>query len=325
MPNPTASDVHVDSALTNLSVAYMQGADHFVADKVFPVVPVSKQSDRYFVYDKGDFYRSEAQLRAPGTESAGSGFGIDNTPTYFSDVYAVHKDIDDQIRANSDAAINPDRDATEFITQQLLIRREKTWATNNFTTTKWTGSTTGNDIAAGNLLNGAFNLPGSTPIEDIDQQATSILQKTGYKPNVLVVGTALHRVLKNHPDILDRIRYTQQGIVTEDLLASLLGVEKYLVARGIENTANEGAADSMSFVANTDSALLAYAAPNPGLLQPSAGYTFSWNGYLGAGPQGNRIKRFRMDHLASDRIEGELAFDAKLVSATLGVFFDNVV
>lgn len=325
MPRPTASDVHVNAALTNISIAYMQGADHFIADKVFPIVPVSKQSDRYFVYDKGDFFRSEAQLRAPGTASAGTGFGIDNTPSYFADVYAIHKDIGDQIRANSDAAINPDRDATQFITQQLMLKRDKVWAANFFTTGVWTGSSTGGDLAAGDLLNGAWSSAGSTPIEDIDKQADAILKNTGYRPNCLVVGTDVHRVLKNHPDVLDRIRYTQEGIVTEDLLASLLGVEKYLVARATENTAAQGATDSFNFVADAQDALLTYSAPNPGLMTPSAGYLMAWNGYLGAGPQGNRIKRFRMEHLASDRVEGELAFAAELVSASLGAFFDECV
>ncbi len=325
MPNPTASDVHVNAALTNISIAYMQGADHFIADKVFPVVPVSKQSDRYFVYNKGDFFRSEAQVRAPGTSSAGAGYGIDNTPSYFADVYAVHKDIDDQIRANSDAAINPDRDATQYITQQLMLKRDKVWAANFFTTGVWTGSSTGTDLAAADLLNGAWSGAGSTPIEDIDKQADAILKNTGYRPNCLVVGTDVHRVLKNHPDVLDRIRYTQEGIVTEQLLASLLGVEKYLVARATENTAAAGATDSFGFVADAQDALLTYSAPSPGLMTPSAGYLMAWNGYLGAGPQGNRIKRFRMEHLASDRVEGELSFAAELVSASLGAFFNECV
>ena len=147
MPNPTASDVHVNAALTNISVAFMQEEGSFVADRVFPIIPVPKQSDRYFVYNKGDFFRSEAQLRAPGAPSAGTGFSIDNTPSYFADVYAIHKDIDDQIRANSDAAINPDRDATLFVTQQLLLRRELTWAATFFgAASGWTGSTTGANV-----------------------------------------------------------------------------------------------------------------------------------------------------------------------------------
>jgi hypothetical protein len=326
MPNPTASDVHVNAALTNISVAYMQEDNAYVADRVFPVVPVPKQSDRYFVYNKGDFFRSEAQLRAPGTPSAGSGFSIDNTPSYFADVYAIHKDIDDQIRANSDAAINPDRDATLWVTQQLMLRREITWATNFFSAASgWTGSTTGGNVAIANLLNGAWSAAGSTPIEDIDRQADAMQRLTGYRPNKLVVGTDVHRVLKNHPDVLDRIRYTQEGIVTEQLMASLLGVDEYMVARATNNTAVAGAADVMATVAGTTSALLCYAAPNPGLMTPTAGYMMAWNGFLGAGPSGNRIKRFRMEHLASDRIEGELAFAAELVAADLGCFFNAIV
>ena len=240
MPNPTASDVHVNAALTNISVAYMQEDNSFVADRVFPVIPVPKQSDRYFVYNKGDFFRAEATLRAPGTASAGAGFNIDNTPSYFADVYAIHKDIDDQIRANSDAAINPDRDATLFVTQQLMLRRELVWANTFFTNGIWTGGIQAGggagDVQVADLLNGAWSAAGSTPIEDVDKQADNMMRLTGYRPNKMVVGTQVHRVLKNHPDVLDRIRYTQEGIVTEQLLASLLGVDEYMVARATNNT-----------------------------------------------------------------------------------------
>ncbi len=96
MTQPTNSAVHVDAALTNISVAFLQNANHFAAGRVFPNVPVSKQSDRYFVFDRGDFNRDEAEVRAPGTESAGGGYELDNTPTYFANVYAFHHDVPDQ-------------------------------------------------------------------------------------------------------------------------------------------------------------------------------------------------------------------------------------
>ena len=57
MPQPTQSQVHVDAILTNISVAYLQRAENFIADKVFPVVPVDKQSDKFFTYDKNDWLR----------------------------------------------------------------------------------------------------------------------------------------------------------------------------------------------------------------------------------------------------------------------------
>src|SRR5262245_52989247 len=114
MASPTPSDVHVNAALSSISVAFMQDQSEFIADRVFPAVPVAKQSDRYFTYDKGNWFRAKAQKRAPATESVGSGFTLDNTPNYFADVYAFHKDVDDDTRSNADAAIDVDRDATEF-------------------------------------------------------------------------------------------------------------------------------------------------------------------------------------------------------------------
>ena len=72
MPNPGRNSTHIDRALTNISVAYMQSADTFIADKVFPMIPVQKQSDTYFEYDKESFFRDDARERAKGTESAGT-------------------------------------------------------------------------------------------------------------------------------------------------------------------------------------------------------------------------------------------------------------
>lgn len=320
MPQPTASDVHVNAPLTNISIAYMQDQTGFVSDKVFPIVPVSKQSDRYFTYDKQNWFQSQTRVRAPGSESAGSGFNITNTANYFCDVYAMHKDVDDQIRANADAGIDMDRDAVEFVMRDMMLQREIQWATTFFTTSTWTGSTTAGDITPGTL----WSAGGSTPIEDIRAQATSIKKKTGFRPNVAVMGQEVWDIIADHPDFLDRIKYTRTGIVGPELLASVLGFENVYVADAIQDSADEGGTASMGFVFGKDM-LIAYRPRTPGLLTPSAGYTFAWTGYTGAGPGGQRISRFRMEHLKSDRVEGEMAFDQKLIAADLGAYFDNVV
>ncbi len=129
---PSRSDVHVDGPLGNVSVAFMQSQDAFVADKVFPNIPVSHQSDVYYTYPKGEFNRDDMELRAPGTESAGANYRL-GTDTYSAPVRALHKDIADQVRANADSPLSPDREATEFLTQKALINREVNFATNYFT------------------------------------------------------------------------------------------------------------------------------------------------------------------------------------------------
>ncbi len=324
MPNPTAGDVHVNTPLTNISVAYIQSQSAFIADKVFPIVPVTKQSDRYFVYDQGDWLRDEAQERAPGTESAGGGWKVDNTPTYSARVYAFHKDVDDATRANADRPLDMDRDATLFVTQKNLIKRERVFVDNYFKAGVWTGDQTG--VAAAPAANQflQWNDANATPIKDVRKQARVIGKRTGFKPNVLVLGPEVHDQLVDHPTVLDRIKYSQKGVVDLDLLATLFGVEKVLVPTGIVNAAAEGATANLDFIFGK-SALLVYAAPAPSLMAPSGGYIFAWTGLAGAGAYGNRIKKFRMEQLESDRIEGEMAFDAKQVAASCGVFFANAV
>ena len=95
MPLPTAGDLHVNRPLTEILVAYMQDPGAFVADRVFPNVPVEKQGDLFTIYDRSYFYRTEMQLRADGAESAGVGFGVSND-SYFCPVKAAHKDVCDR-------------------------------------------------------------------------------------------------------------------------------------------------------------------------------------------------------------------------------------
>jgi len=85
MPQPTGRDLHIDRLLSNLSIAYLNEPSAYVADRIFPVVPVDKQSDKYAIYRKGDWFRDEAEKRAPLTESAGGGYELETPGTFFAD------------------------------------------------------------------------------------------------------------------------------------------------------------------------------------------------------------------------------------------------
>lgn len=314
MPQPTQSQVHVDAILTNMSVAYMQDADSFVASKVFPTVNVAKQSDKYFTYTQADFYRDQAVVRADGTESAGSGYGL-STDTYSSAVYALHKDIGDQVRANSDSPLDPDMDATRFLTHQMLIRQERDWAGTHFTTGVWGTDTTPSTL---------WSASGSTPISDIEAGKNTILNNTGYLANTLVLSYKAYSILKNHADVVDRYKYTSAESISPDLMARLFEVDRIFVMKGVYNSAAEGATASYGQIGDKD-ALLCYVAPQAGLMTASAGYNFVWTGVGGGLGTSTAVSRFRMDHLRSDRLEIESAWDFKVVSSPLGYFFSNPV
>jgi hypothetical protein len=323
---PGRADVHIDRPLTQVSLAFLQAQDTFIADKAFPMVPVAKQSDKYFTYDRGMFNRDEMEKRAPATESAGASYTL-SSDSYSADVWALHKDIADQVRANADSPLNLDREATEFLTVKALIRREKQWATDHFTTGKWTTDQTG--VAAAPSTNEflQWNDAASTPIEDIRGRTTDVHKLTGFRPNKLVLGREVYDKLLDHPDIvgrLDRGQTTGPAIVRRQNLAALFELEEILVMDSIENTAAEGATNVHAYIGGK-SALLLYTPRSAGLMIPSAGYTFTWTGLLGANALGTSISRMRMEKRKADRVEIEQAFDQKLVAADLGKFFATAV
>lgn len=342
--SPSAGNVHVNRPLTNLLVGYMQDQTGFVADRVFPNVPVSKQSDAYFEYDRGEWNRDDMKVRAPGTESAGSSYDLD-TKTYYSRVRAVHKDIPDQLLDNADNPLNLDRDATTFVAQKALLNREVAWVARFFKTGTtpgaiWTFVADGvassptapasfdpTNASNNNILQ--WNDAASTPIENMRLGMTYVQQRTGFRPNKLTLGRPVYDVLQDHPDVvarLDRGQTTGPAKANREAIAALLELDEVLVMEAIYNTAKKNVASAVvhDFIGGKN-ALLTYSPATAGVMLPSAGYTFSWTGRAGNSQQGARIKRFRIEALESTRVEAQQAYDQKLVGPDLGYFFNGII
>jgi hypothetical protein len=329
MPQPTASQLHVDRYLTDMAIAWAQDSNLFVADKVFPVVPVVKQSDLYAIYEKDYFYRDEMQVRPMGGRPNVAGYEITNGK-YFCDEWALEDRIDDRQRANADEPLNPDLASMRMLTQQALIHRDSLWASQYFISgvwgTDWAGTSNGQaDGAGGNFLQ--FDQSGSDPIGFFDQRRVDVLSKTGYAPNTIVLGQDTYRVLKNHSSITDRIKYTQRGIVTTDILAELFDVERVVVPGSVINNAHEGQTLSTDFIVNRKAALMVYAAPAPTINAPSGGYTFAYVGLVPGVTNafGGVLERGRDELAHSDVIQIRAAYDMEVTASELGEFFGACV
>ena len=322
MPLPAISSVHINAPLTNISVAFLQAQENFVASSVFPRLPVNKKSDLYFVYPRQYWLQNLTKKRAAGAIAAVGGYSL-TTQTYITERDAVAMQIADPIRENADTPLDLDRAATEWVSQQMLLAQEVDFAAKYFAASIWTGSTTGGDITPATTWDDVA----STPVEDIRQQKRAVLQNTGFEPNCLVVGKACFDRLIDNPDIVDRIKYGQTAgspaVANEQTLAQVLGLDRVIVAKATNETAVEGATASYSFILGSRNALLAYAAPNPGIMQPSAGYKFVWGGAGNA--MGVQIKRYRREEFESDWVEGGVWYQHNLVAASLGVFFSNAI
>lgn len=327
MPNPTRSDVHVNRPLGSISVAFTQENANWIHDKVFPIVGVSKQSDRYFTYDRSYWLRAGAEKRAPATEAVGSGWSVDSSPTFMCDVWAYKVDLDYQTIQSADEPIDLQRDAVEFVTQKMMLRREKLFTQRFLSPGVWGGyqlTIDGKKKAQDYTPDKPWSDDDSNPIAEIARLKVEGQRQTGYKMNTLVVTTDVNERLKQHPLILSRILFSQLGVGTEELLAQFFGVDKYLVSDAIENTAQEGQVGQYNFI-NDNKFLLCYAAPSPGLMKPTAGYIFSWTGMYGASAIGGRIKTYDLVHLNAERVEMEMAFDMQQISAEMGILGTNLL
>jgi hypothetical protein len=334
MTQPTARAVHIDQPLTNISIAFLQNANNFVASRVFPNIRVQKQSDVYYTYDRGFFNRNQAKLRAPATEAAIVGFGL-NTDSYAAKVVAAKTQLAWQVAANADTPVQLERANTELLLHQMLIEKEVDWATRYFATGVWGTEYEGvADSTAGPGTDEVIQWSDETsgnPIGNIRTAKTDMLESTGYEPNTLVMSQRVMDALVDHPDIVDRIKYSggignqNPARTSAQTLAQLFEVERILVMRSIQNTAAEGDTNSHAFIGGRN-ALLTYVPATPGLMTPSAGYTFTWSGYQGASNEfGISVERRERDLIKATEIESEMAYVHKLVSADLGVFFKDIV
>lgn len=319
--------IHVDRYLTNFSVMYVQDERNFVAQRAASVIGVQKQTDMYVEYDRGYFWRDEVEPRPLGGRPVQVTYKLESG-TYSAIEYALEHVIDDRQRTNADEPIRLDENATRLLTQKHMIKQDRVWCQRFFKAGVWTNDFTGVVSSPGSALQFLqFNDANSDPIAVIDAAKEYIHQRTGFMPNTLVLGSGVKRILRLHPDIADRIKYTRVGIADEAILGSLFEVDNVVVARSIYNSAAEGAANSFQYIAARDAFWLGYIDPNPGLDSPTAIANFAWTGLIPGETNaiGGVIERGRDNRAHSDWFQERMAWDLKLVAADLGAFFANAI
>jgi hypothetical protein len=300
--------------------------DNFIASKIFPIVGVEKNSDLFLVFEDEWFRRDEFEERPLGGRSKRIGYKTGNQTYNVIEESLAHA-IDDRVRANADAPLSPDRAATRLLTEQAMIHMDRKWATAYFRATIWgtdvAGVTTGPTGAQ--ILR--WDETGANPMNDLDVYKDVVHLATARTPNRLVIGSAVYRELKQNAEIMDRIKYTQTGVINLQLMAAFFEVEQVVVARGIWNTSAEGIAASNDWIVSPKDMLLCYAPSAPSIEEPSAGYHFAWTSLIpgSTNEMGGVVERRRDEEAHSDVIELRTAQAPELVSAPLGVFFEDVV
>jgi hypothetical protein len=305
-------DVYYDQWLTTISIGYTN--PDYIYSRIAQVVPVSLPTGLIPGYNQSDWFRNTANRRAPGTMSRRGGF------TLTQDTYSVKRDsfgfeLPDEVRDATLEPYNMDRDGTLFATDKVQMAQELDFAATLFTTGQWvdaTGYVQWNDYGA------------STPLALVTTTLDNIEGRIGREGNVLVIGKQVWNALRWHPDLLDTIKYVQRGVLSEDLVASLFGIDELIIGRGIYTATPEGTAEaSVTYNRIWGKHLLALYKPSaPSLITPTAVYNFVWqrvpnaNGY---------VRRFREESRELDVLEANSYHDFHVTSSRSGEFLVNIV
>ena len=324
MALPGARDVHIDRPLSNITVAYKNPEQAYIADMVFPLVPVGFQSDKYYIWDKDVWFRNAVQRRAPGAEYPEAYLKL-STDAYFCDIFHLAYPINEEDVANQDEMIELETAGAEFLGDQFQLNRELEFVSNFLKTGVWGFDRTGvTGVPGATQFRKWSELSTSNPVVDIQTWQRLAQEQSGLRPQYMLTGRSVFDQLKEHPDLLDKYKYTNTAILSQSQIEAALDIS-IIMGEAIVNTANEGLADNFSgsFIIK-DQALLFYKPAAPGRKVASCGYTFSWNDVGGTGLQ-TPIRRYNEEARSRMLLQGRQAFNHKVVGKELGIYLSAVV
>lgn len=297
--------------LTTTAIAYSN--EEYIAAQVFPDFPVKKQSAKHFVYDRGRFRVRDAR-RGQGANSKEVTLSLTTGTAYFAEDHALKQFVADEDVDNAETPTSPYIDATENVMEMHLVARENELATMLADTAVMTQNVT---------LSGTdqwSDYANSDPIGDVRTGKQTVHAAIGRDPNVLILGKQVYDILVDHPAFLERVKYSQLGVMTPELLARIFDVEKVIVGKAFKNTADEGQTDATSYIWGKH-AILAYIAPRVAPKLMTLGLTYTW--------KQAKVERLRgtdeEDRKGTYVRVGDHYYDQKIVAAAAGYLIKNAV
>jgi hypothetical protein len=315
------ANVHVDCPLSNLSLAFMQDQTEYIASKFAPIIPVSAISGVYFKYSKRTFFENPTKKWTPGSKMAGGVMDMDTRGTYSAQFRAYEYPLPAHLAAAQDSMVMLERAVTEKVTRALLLDREIQIATDMFGTGKWTSS-----LEQSGAASGAYtywdDYANSDILANVKYMKLGVKGLTGMTPNTLTVNEQVYETIRLHPQMKEIYKYTQPAIMTEDLIAKAVGLDKLLIGKAVYMTSDEGATDALGYVFGKH-ALISYVAPQVGLMTPTAAAIFSFTGMTGGFDPA--IERVPDRRTHADYFQAYSCYDDKIVSTELGGFFNGII
>jgi hypothetical protein len=300
--------VPVIPALTSIAVNFRNS--RLIADEVLPRVPVAKQDFRYLNYALADSFTipdtKVGRTSQPGQASFGGTALTASTVDYALDSPVPTVDVENAAGTGFD----PEARATEVVTNLILLDREVRTSNLVFTAGNYAAA---NQVTLSHTWD---DFTDSTPIQDI----TSALDAMIMRANIMVVGRDVATTLQTHPDILKAYfgNLGDSGIVPTSFLASLFGLDAFLVGEGWLNSAKPGQTPTTARVWQKKAALIY----RDSLATADTGTSFGLTAQFG-GRIAGRIVDQDMGMRGGVRIRVGESLKELITANTLGTLFVN--
>jgi len=254
----TTGSVHVNAPLTNLAIKYP--VVDFVAERVFPVIPVNKESDVYYEFNREELLDYD-DLRAAGAESNEIAWDVD-TESYLAEEYALKYLVPKRVADNSDPPVRPAMTAVEKLKRALMLRQERR-----------VQAIAQNAAIIVNQATPAinWNAAGAIIETDVDNAKNQIRLNAGLLPNAILMNYQVSHVVKRWLKATAWTTYREW--LDQDMLPPRLWDMETIVGGAVRNTANAAADEDLDDVWN-DNVLIFYKQPSPSIDMITLGYIF---------------------------------------------------
>lgn len=264
----------IDPVLTEIAQGYQNAA--MVGMALFPQVAVPQRGGKIISFNKEDFLLYTT-LRTPGANTRRVQFGY-ASGSFTLDQHALEAVVPWEI--GQDAA-NVSLTAHSVNMAAVAVRKVQNVIALRLENVQATIATTAASYAAGNktTLSGTSQWSDytgtSNPSKDIETAKEAIRAQIGKYPNTVILSAQVMGKVRQHPAIIDRIKYTGRDVVTTDLLAALWGVDRVLVGGAVY----QDAAGAMQDVWGKF-AVVAYTTTGgpQDMGEPTYGYTYRLDG-----------------------------------------------
>ncbi len=310
----------VDPYLTGLSVEYANRPDGWIATKLMPILPTGgKVTGRYRKFKKGNRFRNYdgalARL-APATLTKPE---MDTDGTFACVEYGYKDGVYDRDRSEfMSQGLSLEEKAVQVLTDNALLAREKRVA-DILTSASYL---TNYSALTGDDRWDQFSSDSSDPFDDIETARNSVHSTAGVDPNVIMIGRQVYNKLRNHPAIIDRVKYTmnvEQGKMTPQILAAAFDVSQVVIGNPLYVSTDEGQTETLSYVWGKN-VIVAYVNPSASNESLSLGFIPSVNGN-----DAPLISSWRDEEARGTWIQSYLDEDEIIVTVDCGYLLQTVV